>query len=243
MTEQTGFFVSACFTALLVGMAVAFIFTFEGCFTSLDEITALKYSSWTARDCMTVISGNTKHNLLGYPRNIYVMVTPYNPEVVFALSRLRQIKESLTDEATRSMIDGLLKQGGGIYMDEDGSFWTPRGRYSGDNDSLMLLVSLYNHSWPCEPPKIMGIPILLPGDMPCETPDISTIDKNLYLLNDRGEILYPKVVWGRQNNILTTQEYLLIVFDFTTDRTFLKSKYLRLKVDGFENDNCEFAIK
>lgn len=218
----------------LVSAAVAFILS--GCFTSLEEVRSRSYRSWTAEECMALIMENTRHNLRADGQVVYALVMPYTPEVAQAIARYRQLKYDYSDSTTYEWVYELTKQGTGTFLDERGRLWDARGnRFSGRRDSLTVLVNLVNKTWPCDPPKINGIPLMRLSDIPCETPAIDDIGAHIFLRSTEGDTIYPSTVWGRKNNTLTTDEHLLVVFDLrSTERQ--DSLYIEINAFNYLNN-------
>ena len=176
----------------IVVIAGIIVWLTSGCFTNLDAVRQTDYREWTAEDCMAIIMNNTRHNLRQSGERIYTIVTPFTPEVVKAIGRIRQIKENISDSLTYEFVMRLTKDGTGVYMDAEGTLWDTRGnRFTGSRDSLLVMVNLINQTWPCEPPKIDGIPMILMSNMPCEIPDITGLGRQIFLRTVTGDTLYP----------------------------------------------------
>lgn len=232
--------IRAVIFAILIGMAVSVLLvSINGCTASVEEVRGRAVDTWTAENCFSLLVSNMQHNL-HLQRNIYVVITPFNVEVAEAITRIQQIKYGFQDAERIRRTDALLKQGMGLYRDKQGRLWTPQGHYDGKVDSVMFLVNLYNKAWPCEPPTFNGVPVIRMADMPCPTPDISKIESQIALINDRGAILHPSTVWGRENDTLTDEEHIFIVFDFTRNRDFQTGK-LKMVIGGL-GEKVEFAL-
>lgn len=213
---------------------VAFILLY-GCSASVEEIRTRPYQEWSAEDCMAVIMRNVRHNLRADGQIVYALVVPFTPEVAQAVAKYRQHKYSLSDSLTYEFVYSLTKQGTGTFIDRNGVQWDSRGeRFSGRRDSLTIMVSLINKTWPCDPPTIGGIPLMRLSDVPCETPPIDDISAHIYLRTVEGDTIYPSTVWGRKNNSLTTDENLLLVFDL---RSTVRQDSLLLEIDAFNSLN------
>jgi len=223
-------------TSVLVAVMVIFVMTCnQGCFTSVEQLRSVPYAEWTAEDCMAVIMRNVHHNLKRDGEIISALVIPFTPEVVKAIGRYRQIKYAHSDSLTYEFVQRLTQQGTGTFLDRDGMLWDAQGnRFIGRRDSLMVMVSLINTTWPCEPLSLNGIPIMNMSETPCETPDISNLDQHIFLSTATGDTLYPKTLFGRRNNILTDDENLLIVFDL---RGVENQATLLLHINAFNKFN------
>ena len=144
----------------------------------------------------------------------------------------------------------------GLYPDRDSRRnVTGRGNYvrdPADIDSLLILVSLKNKSFPCSIPIVnkqardgtfIQVPIASLSEWPCYIPDIGDIDSRIALQNERGDTLHAKYVWGRRNQQLTLEETLFAMFSLREgSRHFLAgSKHLKLLVTGFDT-KLNFAL-
>lgn len=227
-----------------------------GCFTSVDEILLRPPSSWTNRECQTLIVSKISHNLAKSGVNIYVTATPYYPSVVAAINRMQAAEYHWDDSTTQVRMDALLKTGVGLYKDWEskGKLVNSRGNYyrtPDEIDSMLFLISLKNQTWPCNVPVrnvVVGVdrdgsiiygmrPLTSMADWPCYIPEIDRINEHILLVNDRADTLQPKVVWGRRNNQLTMDEHLLVLFQFrrVNTRSFLSGcKEYRMILTGFD---------
>jgi len=200
----------------------------SGCFTHMDEIQSKLPSDWTSRECLTVMLANMKHNLNDPAFNIQAIVTPYFPSVIEAITRLQQFRSSNDSEAIRIWQNALLKSGMGLYIDwEQGNrLVNAYGNYYRDPrelDSMLFLVTLRNKSWPCNVPVqnvllpdgiYVSRPIAALSDWPCYIPDITDLDQRIFLVNEAGDSLKAKFTWGRNNNQLSLEENIFVMFDF-----------------------------
>jgi len=203
-----------------------------------------------------------KHNYWrGDSPNIKVMATAYSPAVITAINRISQSKQHWSEGDYQYQMDTLLYHVVGLYMEwQTNRFMDPRGNYlrhPRQLDSLMFLVTLNNRSWPCNVPmvsKFIGYqgnkstggrteryqttPLMNLSDWPCYIPDITDLDKRIYLKNDNGLTLKPKYVWGRRNNQLTMEETLLVMFPLRngTEHFFDKTEDVYLVIEGFDAD-------
>jgi hypothetical protein len=215
-------------------LPVILILGIGGCFTPAATIVQTPSDSWSRRDCLTVMVSSMRHNLNDNASNVRAIVTPYVPKVVEAIARMQQ-----------------LKSGAGLFIDRENQrkLVNAKGNYirsPGDLDSLLFMVSLNNRSWPCNPPLhnvqiFPGIYAIRPlagiADWPCYIPEITDLDRRIFLVNARGDTLMPKFLWGRNNNVLTMEEHVFAMFDFTrgTNRGFLKEgDEVFLVIAGFD---------
>jgi hypothetical protein len=222
-----------------------------GCFTPASEIVQAPSGSWNRRDCLAVMVSGMRHNLGDQESNVQAIVTPYLPKVVEAIARMQQIDDSTDDETTRENFDLLLKSGAGLYVDweNQGKLVNSRGNYyrrPGELDSLLFMVALKNRSWPCNVPlqnvevapgKFVMRPLTSFADWPCYIPEIHDIDRMVCLINTRGDTLRPKFTWGRNNELLTTEEHIFVMFDFSAGgkHPFLaESDSVTMVLSGFD---------
>ena len=213
---------------LLIVLAAAL----AGCFTPAEEVLRTPPGSWSRRDCLTVMVSSMRHNLNDNGANVQAIVTPYVPRVVEAIARLQQLDDSTDDETTRNNLDLLLKSGAGLFIDWEhgGRLANARGNYyrhPRELDSLLFMVMLKNRSWPCNvplqtvqvQPGVYGTrPIAGLADWPCLTPEIDDLDRTMFLVNAAGDTLRPKFIWGRNNEVLTMEEHIFAMFDFSGGR-------------------------
>jgi hypothetical protein len=152
------------------------------------------------------------------------MATPYHPQVIMAIQRMAQKRANWTEEEFQKNVDILLKEAMGMYYEwNTRRFVDSRGNYVknvSQFDSLLFLITIEN--------KAGGSYI----------PDISNIENQIFLMNDKGNILKPKYVWGRKNIQLITSENLFAMFSFLgVNVHFLDDvKEVSLIIKGFEHD-------
>ena len=218
----------------------------DGCFylgkNQAEDILQKPSSQWSSRDCLTVILSSMQNNLYdqGSP-NIKLIATPYTPAVIAAINRMSQTREHWSDDETQRQIDTSLVLQAGLFLDPQTSqFMDSHGNYMGRTgrlDALQFLLTLRNNAWPCAIPVVNSVPLTkLLSDWPCYIPDISHLDQQIYLSNDKGFSIKPKYVWGRRNNQFTLEETLVVAFDLEIgDRhLFDDSGIIILVLDGFE---------
>lgn len=228
-----------------------------GCFyvgqDRFSDIIQRPPSTWSNRDCLTVVLAAMHHNYFDQNSpNIKVMAMPYTPWVVMALNRLSQSKQRWSDTEYEHQLDAALKGISGLYLDWDvNHFVDSRGNYLrnvGQLDSLLFMVTLRNNSWPCNVPVISvpissggqttykDAPLLSPVDYPCYIPDITDLDARIYIETDNGLTIKPRVVWGRKRNLLTLEETLLVMFPLRsgTQHLFDKTGEVYLVLKGFD---------
>ena len=213
-----------------------------GCFPNSDNVLARAPSTWSSRDCLTVMADATRNNFKddGSP-NIKIVATMLAPSVIIAAHRRGVIshrmgagktlsltpKAELTDNLADSdyvaSIDILLQEESGIYFDwQKGRYVDPRGNYVENFtqiDSLTFFISLVNTGWPLY------------------FPDISNLEEEIFLLNDQNKFIRPITVWGRAQDMLMRPENLVIKFHIGKEGYhFLeRSDDIRLIITGFEN--------
>jgi hypothetical protein len=161
------------------------------------------------------------HNIFdNYSPNVKVIATPYSPPVITAINRTDQRIKHLSEHEYRLNTERQIWEDLGLYIDwERDRLVDQHGNYLKSVlqlDSLTFLITIENKSWPCVPPTLVfsdahGF-LIAPYDYPCYTPNITHLEDNIYLENDRGEILRANRVWGRQRDQLTMEETLLAKF-------------------------------
>lgn len=241
---------------IIVAFFLAGTAIFVGCFPLNDMrlIVQKPPSQWNDDDCRTVIAVATAHNLRKEPR-VEVFVTPFSPQVIFALCRRDQQRLKWSDEVFKIKLEERFMEDLGVYIDaRNNSIFDKRGNFYREIsqvDSIMLLVTLKNKTWPCVSPIVSttirvdekDVPVYYPlfgnnlSNVPCHMPDISDLEESIFLMNDRQELLKPRIVWGRRNNVLSREEKLLVVFSMTSNgENFLagteKTWLLINKIDG-----------
>jgi hypothetical protein len=225
---------------VLLALSIIFILFNEGCSASAEQLRTVPYERWSAENCMSIIMANVSHNLRSDGQIVYALVIPYTPQVVKAIGRYRQLKYGLSDSLAYEFVQRLMQHGSSTFLDRQGAMWDARGnRFTGKRDSLMVLVSLINQTWPCKSPTLNGVPLIRQSDMPCEMPGISDIERHIFLRTDIGDTLYPSKVWGRKHESLTTDEDLLVVFDL---RETEHQENLFLHIDAFDDLNDKTMI-
>lgn len=209
--------------SVLLGLAGCIPFTFD----RADSIVARPVSSWSDRDCLTLVLGAMRHNFLDPDKPpVSACVTPYTPRVVLALNRMSQIKKQWPDDVFQRHTNNLLKDAAGLYVDweRDSTLYDgklKRLRDPSQMDSLIFVATLSNRTWPCTPPMLLTADnasgnqtpqFMQLADWPCEVPDISNFESMVWLVNDRGDTARPSYVWGRRENSLTLDETVLMKF-------------------------------
>ncbi len=241
--------------------AVFFCIFLAGCFyigqDRYEDILRHPSSEWSNRQCLTVILSVMGNNFLDQTTCIRVMATPYYPAVIAAANRIGQQRTHLSEDAYQRDMDTLLKAEVGLFMDwQKGALVDSRGNYYRDItqlDSLMFLVTIINTS-SCNIPNVsvqlkphvfQSVPLASPSDWPCYIPDITDLENRIMLLNDKKDVLRPRVVWGKRHNQLTTDETLLIMFPLrsATGHFLDRSEHMCLLLKGFDHDiNLDFSL-
>jgi hypothetical protein len=224
----------------------------NGCFyigqERFEDIVQAPPAEWSSRDCLTVILSAMTNNLNDKYTNVECIALPFTPSVVVALNRVQKTQYHWSEEDARFHMNELLRGSSGLYVDwRDGRFVDAKGNYFKDQtsiDSLLVMITLKNKTYPCAVPYAtvgsgdltMSRPLLGLSDWPCYTPDISDIEARIYLLNESGDTLRPKYVWGRRNEMFTTTETLFAMFPLQRGgRNFLAgSTIASLEVAGFD---------
>jgi hypothetical protein len=182
-------------------------------------------SGWSGPEVLTVIMEAGNHNLLDGRTNIKAIATPYYPSVIKAIGRRAQLLNHWSEAQFRGWVDRLLYEGSGMYVN-----WESPSEPIYDSklhhldsiaqfDSLMVLLTLIDVGYP--------------------HPDITQLEEQLFLVNERGDVLSPQTVWGRRMNILTNfDETLFLKFNLWDDTThFLKnSRRYFLLIKGLDGN-------
>lgn len=240
-------------------VAFLLLLLLPGCYyfgqNTAADITPKPSSGWSGPELLTVIMEAGNHNLLDGRTNIKAIATPYYPSVVKAIGRRAQQKLRWSEEEFRAWVDRLAHEGSAMFIDWDKAdepVFDARLdslRSATQFDSLMMLLTLRNIAWPCGKYVIFtmyGRPLSIPLDRPdCEAPDITRLEGNILLVNDRGEFIVPMNLWGRRMNYLTNaDETLFVKFLLRSgDHHFLEgSRRFFLVVKGLESDiRLEFS--
>ena len=206
-----------------------------------EDVLQKPVTEWSSRDCLTVVLSSMRNNLFDQRSpNVKIIATPYSPPVIAALNRMGQMKEHWSDAEMQHHIDTALALQAGLLLDwQSNRLVDLRGNYLKSDeqlDVLQFLITLKNTSWPCAVPMVFGAPLLLSSDWPCYIPRIDDLDTRIFLENDRGVSLYPKHIWGRQRNLLTMEETLIVRFDLTGGEAnfFRGTSNAYLVITGFD---------
>jgi hypothetical protein len=226
-----------------------------GCFyvgkEQAEDVLQKPVTQWSSRDCLTVLLSSMRNNLFDQRcPNVKVIATPYTPAVIAAINRMKQEKEHWSDAETQQQIETALTLQAGLYFDGlTNQLFDSRGnslRSTTQLDRFQFLLTLRNNSWPCTPPmQTFGVggtighitmPLARLGDWPCYIPGITDLDDRILLQNDKGVTLKPEHVWGRRNNILSTEETLVVLFDLKQGegRFFEDTRNAYLIITGFD---------
>ena len=224
----------------ILSLSACFYFGQEG----LEYVVSKPPAEWSSRDCLTVIVSAMVHNLQDNEKNVECIATPFYPSVVVALNQIQKTQYHWSDEDARFHMNELLQGSSGLYVDwKNGRFVNAKGNYFKDQtdiDSLLIVITLKNKSWPCAPAvsvdKEGARPIIPLADYPCYLPNISDIEDRIVLVNGNGDTLRPKFVWGRRHDVLTSPETLFAMFPLRRSGThFLRgSLTAALELSGFD---------
>jgi hypothetical protein len=221
------------------------------------EILSRQTSEWSFEDCRLLIAHSTKHNFQSESK-VIVIVTPFTPLVVTALAKQQQMTKQLTTAEYFSYADELAYSTIGMFIDWQKNLYVDkRGNYYKKDikqlDSLLFLITLKNITYPCISPLVIryygssgeqsygSIEPLFGNDMslwPCYFPDITDLERRIFLINDSNDTLKPEFVWGRKDPMLNKEEVLFVMFKFRDgDKHFLQnSKQFYLRIVGFESE-------
>jgi hypothetical protein len=239
------------FTRSMRRLPILALFLASGCFyigrDQYEDLLTQPSENWSSRDAITVLSSPVAHNLYDFRTNIKVMATPYYPSVILAIDRQAQRLRHWTEEEFRANTDDLLRDDAGMYIDwHTGRFVDSRGNYlqrKEQIDSLMMLITIENKGWPCNSMIAISTPqgdrmVNLLGVDQCYTPEITSLEDKIFLVNEHHRYIKPKYVWGKRHNILTLPETLFAMFQLRSgNRHFLEgSSEMYLVIKGFETD-------
>ena len=209
---------------------IVILFVF-GCFyigqEDYEDVVQHAPETWNTRDCSTIIPGATQNNYADniHNPNIRVFAMPYYPVVITAIEWREHLLGPLqyqpftykhTWETFRKRLDSMLAIEAGVFMDwSNGKYVDTRGNYLRDPtqlDFIMFYVSLQNVGW-------LGLTHLSDfmgqrwfGIATETIPDISNLENNIYLLNDKNDTLKPRYVYGKHRDYLTIEEQLHVTF-------------------------------
>jgi hypothetical protein len=243
---------------VLPRLCLFFVLLAGGCFyigkDRIDDILERPSAGWSSRDGLTILMEVMANNLFDqYSPVVKVIATPYYPAVIAATNRAEQRTGHLSESDFRMNMDQQLWEDLGLYVD-----WRihrlvdARGYYFKtilQVDSLTFLISISNTSWPCVSPIVVSptgiFPLFSSNDFPCYTPDISHLEDNIYLVNDRDDSLKASSVWGRRLNTLKTEETVLVKFQLNgSDRHFLDgTESIYLLIMGFDSPPIPIKLK
>ncbi|MBI5215319.1 MAG: hypothetical protein HY960_06160 [Ignavibacteriae bacterium] len=227
-----------------------------------DEIIQTPVQEWSREDCLTVLLGSSVNNYFIEDTRVRMAVVPFSPLVISAFSRLEQYKKQLHGTQLSSLLEARFLEDVGLYFDSrTGRTFDARGNYYRDItqvDSFMVLLNLMNKTFPCVSPLGIvrttssgdfGMRPIIPGylnDYPCYTPDISDLETRIFLENDKQELLKPRFVFGRRQNVFQKEETLLILFPLRQEgkHFFTQSSVAYLRIHGLDGDmRIEIPLK
>jgi hypothetical protein len=230
-----------------------------GCFyigkDRIDDILERPSSEWSSRDGLTILMEAMSNNLLDQNSSVIkAIATPYYPAVIAATNRAEQHTARLSEPDFKKNMDQQLWEDLGLYVDwRNHRLVDAGGNYFKtilQVDSLTFLISISNTTWPCVSPMVVSpigmFPLFSSSDFPCYAPDISHLEDNIYLLNDRGVSLKARSVWGRRSNTLNMEETVLAKFQLngSSDPHFLDStESIYLLITGFDAPLIPIKLK
>lgn len=239
----------------LIASLIASALFFPGCFGSdqalYEEILSHRPAEWSSQDCFSVIAIPAAFNHFDQEARVKVIAIPYYPSVILAIQRSAQGVAHWSEESFRANTDTLMADAAGMYIDweHNGKLVDARGNFFREPvqiDVVQFLIAINNTQWPCN--KLKQVAVVTPNGqisyvtvplMPytdCFSPDITRLDKNIVLRNDRGETLPAQFVWGRKRDNLTLDETVFAKFQLRKgDTHFLRgSANMFLIIDGFD---------
>ena len=240
-----------------------------GCFylgqEKFEDVVRTSPTRWSSRDCLTVILSAMVHNVSDNETHVECIATPFYPSVVMALNQLERTQYHWSEEDARFHMNELLRGSSGLYVDwKDGRFVNAKGNYFKDQtdiDSLLIVITLKNKTYPCAVPQASVVvkvnsgdagasgynsmaPLLPMADWPCYTTNITDIEQRIWLLNRDNDTLRPRYVWGRRNELFATTETLFAMFPLRRGgRNFLAgSSTAWLEISGFDT-KIKYALE
>jgi len=179
-----------------------------GCFylgqNTYTDIAAAPSTVWSSPEVLTMIMEAGNHNLRDDRSHIKAIVTPYYPSVVKAIGRRAQSLYHWSETQYQDYVNQLLRESSGMYIDWDNPNEPVHDtelhilQKPAQFDSLLFLLSLSNigsGSW-----------------------DISQLERNLFLVNEKNKTLAPFTVWGRRMNLLAgIDETMFVKFQLRTE--------------------------
>jgi hypothetical protein len=230
-----------------------FLLLLPGCYylgqNTYTDITITPSSEWSGPELYTVIMEAGNHNLRDFRTNIKAIATPYYPSVIKAIGRRAQIQYHWPESEFQSYVDKLLHEGSAMFVN-----WEKPGEPVYDSklhlldsvtqfDSLMVLLTLKNTGYPpgkyIVMPTGMGFRNIPIDDIHYIPPDITHLESQIYLVNERGDSLSPMILWGRNMNYLTNiDETIFLKFKLREgEKHFLEdSKIYCLVIRGLEEN-------
>jgi hypothetical protein len=207
----------------------------SGCYylgqNTYTDIAATPSTVWSSPEVLTMIMEAGNNNLRDDRSHIKAIVTPYYPSVVKAIGRRAQALYHWSETQYKGYVNQLLRESSGMYID-----WDNPNEPVYDNglhilqnptqfDSLLFLLSLSN--------------------IGSGTWDISQLERNLFLVNEKNKTLAPFTVWGKRMNLLGgIDETMFVKFQLRTDTGHLlegSTRYYFLIQDPKNNIKIELA--
>lgn len=186
----------------------AVLLCLAGCYwvgqNTYTDIAATPSTAWSSPEVLTMIMEAGNHNLRDDRSHIKAIVTPYYPSVIKAIGRRAQSLYHWSEPQYKGFVNQLLRESSGMFIDWDkpaepiyDKGLHPLGSPQ-QFDSLLYLLSLSNigsGSW-----------------------DISQLESNLFLVNEKGKKIAPFTVWGKRRNILAgLDETMFVKFQLRAD--------------------------
>lgn len=228
-------------------LAVALLAVLSGCwqskYTYYSDILSKPSSLWTEHECRTVIEANMEYNRFDIESPVAVVVTRISPLVVQAINREDQRRKEWTEEQYGLSLKEDLRLFFGLEFDPaTGSVRDGRGNpYMGETqlDSLPFLVSVLdrNITGNISNSALAGAIFDL-KNFPFSHHDIENFKDEVFLQNDRKELLKPNWVGGNREGRLVRNETFLAMFQLRQPGFhFLEdSPAMSLVLRGFERE-------
>jgi hypothetical protein len=205
---------------------------------SLETSDILKKPSteWTQAECTALLADRLTNNTLKKDVSVYAYVLPCTPTVLMAYNRRKQHEDHLTESEFSENLDRMTRYCLGMVYDPDsGRFLDNHGNTFHtiqQAGTLFMIVYLDNR---------IGVENLFNPQIPgldfnfMQLPDLTDIDRKVYLENDAGEKITPFYVKGRHHPYLYREEELHVLFRCTDDmKHFLQhSTKVNFVLEGF----------
>jgi hypothetical protein len=192
-------------------------------------------SQWTEAECTAILAHEMVNNTLNRDASVYGFALPCTPTVLLAYNRRQQQRDHLSEADFTESLDRMTRYCLGMVYDPDsGRFLDNHGNTYHtiqQASTLFMIVFLDNR---IDVTNIMNPELGLDFNF-MYLPDITDIDKQIYLENDLNDVIKPFYVKGRKHTDLMKEEQLHVLFRCNDEmRHFLQtSTKINLVIEGF----------